>query len=195
MTNFTNPPIATSTDLGFVKPDGTTILVDGNGQATSGIPFTGQFAFSLSQTPPVGWIKANGALLNRTTYANLFAAIGTTFGVGDGSTTFAIPDMRAEFPRGWDDGRGVDTGRVFGSSQKGSIQTFDPTVANSAITGLRPSADEANAESNMGLDLFSGTYASVIVGVTSTDSASVALATSSGITRPRNVALLAVIKY
>jgi phage-related tail fiber protein len=56
-------------------------------------------------------------LISRTTYADLFAAIGTTFGVGDGSTTFGIPDLRGEFARGWDDARGVDTGRTFGSAQ------------------------------------------------------------------------------
>ena len=66
---------------------------------------------------PTGWLKANGAAVSRTTYSNLFAAIGTTYGVGDGSTTFNIPDLRGEFIRGWDDGRGVDSGRTLGSWQ------------------------------------------------------------------------------
>jgi microcystin-dependent protein len=51
-------------------------------------------------SPPAGWIICNGQLLNRTTYANLFAAIGETFGAGDSSTTFAVPDMRDKFPGG-----------------------------------------------------------------------------------------------
>lgn len=66
---------------------------------------------------PFGFVKCNGAAISRTTYADLFAAIGTTFGGGDGSTTFNVPDLRGEFIRGWDDGRGVDSGRGFGSFQ------------------------------------------------------------------------------
>lgn len=49
---------------------------------------------------PTGWALCNGSLLNRTTYATLFTAIGTTFGAGDGSTTFKIPDMRGVFAKG-----------------------------------------------------------------------------------------------
>lgn len=70
-----------------------------------------------SQTAPVGWIECAGAELSRTAYLNLFSLIGTTFGEGDGSTTFNLPDLRGEFIRGWDNGRGVDDGRVFGSWQ------------------------------------------------------------------------------
>lgn len=68
-------------------------------------------------TPPEGWIKANGAAVSRTAYAALFAAIGTTFGAGNGSTTFNVPDLRGEFVRGWDDARGIDAARSFGSFQ------------------------------------------------------------------------------
>jgi hypothetical protein len=74
----------------------------------------GHFAMNSA---PSGWLKANGAAVSRATYAALFAAIGTTFGVGDGATTFNLPDLRGEFLRGWDDGRGVDSGRAFGSAQ------------------------------------------------------------------------------
>ena len=49
---------------------------------------------------PIGWLLCNGALVSRATYANLFAQIGTTWGAGDGSTTFALPDMRGKVPRG-----------------------------------------------------------------------------------------------
>ncbi|SMD18094.1 phage tail protein [Rhizobium sp. RU36D] len=73
-------------------------------------------AFAMSSAP-VGWIKANGAAVSRSTYSALFAAIGTTFGVGDGSTTFNLPDLRGEFVRGWDDARGIDASRGFGSAQ------------------------------------------------------------------------------
>ena len=71
-----------------------------------------------SSSAPSGWLKANGAEVNRTSYAALFEIIGTTFGAGDGATTFNLPDLRGEFIRGWDDGRGVDSGREFASFQE-----------------------------------------------------------------------------
>lgn len=71
---------------------------------------------------PTGWLKANGAAVSRTTYASLFAAISTTFGAGDGATTFNLPDLRAEVIRGWDDSRGIDIARTFGSLQLDAFQ-------------------------------------------------------------------------
>lgn len=50
--------------------------------------------------PPSGWMICNGAAISRTTYSALFAAIGTTYGAGDGSTTFNIPDFRGRLPMG-----------------------------------------------------------------------------------------------
>lgn len=78
---------------------------------------SGAVAHFAMNSAPTGWLKANGAAVSRTTYAALFAAIGTTFGAGDGSTTFNLPDLRGEFIRGWSDGKGVDTGRVLGTTQ------------------------------------------------------------------------------
>ena len=66
---------------------------------------------------PAGWLKCNGDEVSRTEYAALFAAIGTVYGKGDDSTTFNLPDLRGEFIRGWDAGRGVDEGRELGSWQ------------------------------------------------------------------------------
>lgn len=66
---------------------------------------------------PTGYIHCNGAAVSRTLYADLFSAISTTFGGGDGSTTFNVPDLRGEHIRGFDDGRGIDSGRGFGSFQ------------------------------------------------------------------------------
>ena len=60
---------------------------------------------------------ANGAVVSRTTYARLFAVIGTRYGVGDGATTFQLPDWRAVFFRGLDNGRGFDIGRSLGVFQ------------------------------------------------------------------------------
>lgn len=77
---------------------------------------------------PAGWLKANGAAVSRSTYATLFAAIGTTFGAGDGSTTFTLPDLRGEFIRGCDDGRGVDAGRAIGTAQTDALQNITGSV-------------------------------------------------------------------
>ncbi|WP_197457670.1 phage tail protein, partial [Snodgrassella sp. CFCC 13594] len=76
---------------------------------------------------PAGFLKANGAAISRTTYASLFSAIGTKFGVGDGSTTFNVPDLRGLFLRSWSDGAAADTGRTFGSYQDSDNKSHNHT--------------------------------------------------------------------
>jgi microcystin-dependent protein len=90
-------------------------------QAAMGLDAAGQVAFFPMSVPPAGWLKLNGAAISRTTYARLFARIGTIGGVGDGSTTFNLPDARGEFLRAWDDGRALDSGRAIGTVQTGLI--------------------------------------------------------------------------
>jgi len=83
-----------------------------------------------SSTAPSGWLSCNGAAVSRTTYADLFAAISTTWGTGDGSTTFNVPDLRGQFLRGYDS-------RVPGS---GALDTTTfagtTTSGNSTISGI-----------------------------------------------------------
>ena len=98
-------------------------------------PMVGQVATFAMSTAPTGWLKANGAAVSRTTFAALFAKIGTTFGTGNGSTTFNVPDLRGQFIRGWDDGRGVDTGRGLGSDQDQAIQSHGHTGSSGAAGG------------------------------------------------------------
>lgn len=148
----------------------------------------GAVQFYAMSTAPSGWLKANGAAVSRTTYAGLFAAIGTVFGVGDGTTTFNLPDLRGEFLRGWDDARGVDTGRAFGSAQaeliKQQVATDDQGGPNVYANGLRPneSATASNrVMNNSGSGNCLGTV--IVTGFGNTE------------TRPRNIALLACIKY
>lgn len=62
--------------------------------------FAGAISLWPLNTAPTGFLECNGAAVSRTTYATLFGVIGTTFGVGDGSTTFNVPDMRDRFPVG-----------------------------------------------------------------------------------------------
>ena len=61
---------------------------------------TGMIAFFHATTPPDGWLPCNGQNVSRTTYANLFSVIGTTYGSGDGSTTFALPNLHHRFLEG-----------------------------------------------------------------------------------------------
>ncbi|MDZ7887764.1 MAG: phage tail protein [Pseudomonas sp.] len=146
---------------------------------------TGQIAFYAMSSPPTGWLKCNGAAINRTTYATLFAAIGTTFGAGDGSTTFNVPDLRGEFARGWDDARGVDTGRAFGSAQGDAFKAhFHSTVANNQYGNFQYLADV-------------GTGGNVGGGAGTSWSANAPFNDGGGSTetRPRNRALLFCIKY
>ena len=60
-------------------------------------------------TAPDGWLLCNGAAISRTTYANLWALVSTTYGGGDGTTTFNIPDMRSRMPIGAGSGTGLTT--------------------------------------------------------------------------------------
>lgn len=130
--------------------------------------------FALSAAPN-GWIKANGALISRTTYAALFAVIGTTYGAGDGSTTFAVPDLRGEFIRSLDDGRGVDSARVLGSAQTDALKAHTHTAAGSGSGDGGSGAGGAPGMDSGGSNTTSST--------------------GSTETRPRNVAMLACIKY
>lgn len=75
-------------------------------------------SFGHEAADPTKFIPCEGGEYSRTTYAKLFAKIGTAFGAGDGSTTFNVPDLRGQFLRGLDSGAGVDPGRVLGSSQE-----------------------------------------------------------------------------
>ena len=86
------------------------------GEIANGVPAGSIFTFA-STTVPSGYLECNGAAVSRSTYASLFSAIGTTHGSGDGSSTFNLPDLRGQFVRGFDNGRGVDSGRSFASSQ------------------------------------------------------------------------------
>lgn len=64
-----------------------------------GVP-VGSVFWLAAQTAPEGYLICNGSAVSRTEYADLFAAIGTIFGTGDGSTTFALPNLQAAFIRG-----------------------------------------------------------------------------------------------
>lgn len=134
----------------------------------------GEVAAFARNTAPDGWLVCNGQAVSRTTYARLFAAIGTTFGAGNGSSTFNVPDLRGEFIRGWDMGRGVDVSRSFGSRQGDMFRSHDHGISmadNLSVSGIKIK------EGDGPVDAFART-------------------TSEGgvETRPRNVALLYCIR-
>ncbi|HAS1418504.1 TPA: phage tail protein [Enterobacter asburiae] len=147
----------------------------------------GMVAPFAANSAPTGWLAADGSLVSRITYARLFSRIGTTFGAGDGTSTFALPDMRGEFVRGWDNGRGVDAGRAFGSWQKGSVIVGDDGVAGDNVASYNV-ADKTT----VGLDL-GGSEQYPISTVAATQS-TLRGNTFYGYSRPRNYALLYCIK-
>ncbi|MBB5074333.1 microcystin-dependent protein [Bartonella callosciuri] len=81
--------------------------------------FIGTFAM---EKIPTGWLLCDGKAYSRSTYANLFAALGETWGKGDGNTTFNVPDLRGMFLRGLDSGKEIDKGRRLGSRQEESFK-------------------------------------------------------------------------
>jgi phage-related tail fiber protein len=127
---------------------------------------------------PTGWLKANGAAVSRTAYASLFAAIGTAFGAGDGFNTFNLPDLRGEFVRGWDDARGIDASRAFGSAQADELRAHTHTTTVNRDRGATTAGNAVYGDEDY--------YGQNTLETSSTGGAE---------TRPRNIALLACIKF
>lgn len=183
--------VPSANDLGQVLAALQVLFV---GKSTYQEQEAGQLAFYARSTAPSGYLKANGAAVSVAAYPNLSNAIY----VGDAdnataqsgykctdplnpSTTrdiagayIVLPDMRGEFPRGWDDGRGIDAGRVLGSAQGQDIQ---PHTHAGVVTTLLGNNGGTGA----------GTQEIPSYGSTSS--------TGTTETRPRNIAWLACIKF
>lgn len=91
-----------------IGPKGDIGPVGPGGGGTAGY-FAGDLKMVAYATPPVGWLLCDGAAVSRSSYADLFSAIGTSYGVGDGSTTFNLPDIRGRVPIGAGTGSGLTT--------------------------------------------------------------------------------------
>lgn len=72
----------------------------------------GKIMAFAGSTAPSGYLLCNGAAVSRSTYADLFGKIGTTYGAGNGTTTFNLPDLRGRFPLGMDNMGGISANRV-----------------------------------------------------------------------------------
>lgn len=165
----TDFPVATTADVAAAMPPGTVIYFAG-------------------LVPPNGFLKCNGAQVSRATYAGIFAAIGTTYGAGNGSTTFNLPDLRGEFIRGYDDGRTVDNGRVLGSWQADELRWHDHIYRRGHLSNS-VAWERVEARRDSSASLYDGD------GRFDDPGDRVSTAAFGGVeTRPRNLALLACIK-
>ena len=147
-------------------------------------------------TPPTGWLECDGTAISRTTYAGLFAKIGTTFGNGDGATTFNIPDLRGEFLRGWDNGKGTDTGRTFGSSQTDEFKQHSHNASSSTAGDHSHTISTSGSGGGGGVgDASTGSSLSTSTAGAHNHTITVDDAGTADETRPTNVAMLFCIKY
>jgi microcystin-dependent protein len=178
-TAFTNSAV---TDLRNILNAAITSLNDAIA-STRPVP-VGAVFYMAQSVVQYGYLEANGQAVSRTTYADLWTYLGRP-NTGDGSTTFNVPDYRGEFFRGWDHGRGIDTNRAIGTVQYGSIQSH-----------THPYVDTYYREA------WGDQSTSYGVGSAKTDSDNydynynrVTSPTGDNETRPRNVALMPVIKW
>jgi len=115
-----------------------------------GIPSGVVFPFA-GTTAPYGYLICDGRAVSRTDYADLFLMIGTTYGIGDGSTTFNLPDYRGRFLRGVDGTAGNDpdkasrtamntggnTGNAVGSVQDDTLQQMSGSFGIGSADGVQ----------------------------------------------------------
>jgi microcystin-dependent protein len=146
-------------------------------------------AFAMNSAP-TGWLAADGTAVSRSTYAALFAAISTTYGAGDGSTTFALPDLRGIFVRGSGSQTisGITYNKTFAAKEGDAFQGHQHAVTHDAqklIGPVHTIAGGFGAES---------VPASIQIGNPTTDGANGTPRTASE-TRPANIALLYCIKF
>lgn len=148
---------------------------------------------------PVGYLELAGQAISRTTYSALFALFGTTYGDGNGSTTFNLPDLRGEFVRGWDHGRGIDAGRTLGSHQDDAIQNIVGSLkADTVSDGNTQFIDNLQVDGAFGLIAGNKTYTGDGSGGSGqawgADFDASRVVRTADETRPRNLALMYIIK-
>lgn len=133
----------------------------------------GQVAHFAMNSAPSGWLAADGSAQSRTTYAALFTAIGTSYGIGDGSTTFNLPDLRGYFLRGAGTNSDGTAAGAFGVNQADELKAHTHTMN---VTANGQFGGSSNFVGNTTSGLNTGS-------------------TGGSETRPRNIPMLACIKY
>ena len=148
----------------------------------------GAVFYMANSVVPYGYLEANGQAVSRTTYADLWQYLGSP-NTGDGSTTFNVPDLRGEFVRGWDHGRGIDTNR-----ELRTVQYSQNLEHNHAIPGDDQLAFAdgyggwtASSRGTFPYDARSSYGGGGTIWNTTTE--------GGGESRPRNVALMPIIKW
>ncbi|AYQ48245.1 Phage Tail Collar Domain protein [Dickeya solani] len=142
-------------------------------------------------TPPAGWLKCNGQAFDKNAFPKL--ALAYPGGV--------LPDLRGEFIRGWDDGRGVDVARELLSWQKGTLTISDPNLASVNVGALiHANNDSANTYKSMGFDVVNkGDYGMLRSSINVEASGAQDLDSNGwqfgyGATRPRNIAFSYIVR-
>ena len=188
--NITSGELSVKVDNSTIKISPTSGLYVAAGAGTTNVFDTiplGTINWYAVSAAPVGYLECNGDVVQQTVYPDLYAIIGTRYNTGGEATTnFRLPDLRGEFIRGWDNGRGVDTGRVFGSKQTGSHVTGDDGISANTVNA-------PGVVNQLNLDPPDGTARNILF-VAATHTENHSLSSYWGQTRPRNVALLPCIK-
>jgi microcystin-dependent protein len=145
-------------------------------------------AFAMNSAPS-GWLAADGTAVSRSAYAALFAAISTTYGAGDGSTTFNLPDLRGIFVRGSGSQTisGITYDKTFAAKEGDAMQGHQHAVTHNALFAVAGNAYQGGAGAILNA-------ATIQVGNPTTDGANGTPRTASE-TRPANIAMLYCIKF
>jgi microcystin-dependent protein len=173
---------------GYIKVNGTTAAtLTASGIVSGGVPAGAILPFAMNSAP-AGWLAADGTAVSRSTYAALFTAIGTTYGVGDGSTTFALPDMRGIFVRGSGEQTisGITYNKTFAAKEGDAFQGH--------FHQINASAGDSPTGNGGIIDGPTGSNSDVFVKGAIADGTNGTPRTASE-TRPANIALLYCIKF
>ena len=154
---------------------------------------TGSLMMWAGPTAPGGWRECDGSAISRTDYQQLFNIIGTSYGAGDGTTTFNLPDLRGEFVRGWDNGRGVDPGRQLGTNQDSANKSHTHGISD---PGHRHSVNVLSDANTPGVDgPGDNNDGSNVDKNTTTVTTGISINSAGGSeARPRNVTVMYIIK-
>lgn len=137
-----------------ITTDRTLVIPDTSGSL---VP-PGSLLMFAGGVAPEGYLVCDGAAVSRTTYAVLFATIGTTWGVGNGTTTFNLPDLRGRGPIGVGTGAGLSA-RALGAS--GGTETV--TLTSAEMPSHTHTSNATGGQGNYGLALADGTNTAVSV--------------------------------